>query len=490
MTSLAGKIENRTSLRELAGMIAVIAVPVALQNLLTTTASMLDTIMIAPFGEASVGALGLCAQFSTLMFSGYWGFMGGVMLFISQFFGAGDDENIERSYGMTMVFMMISGFVFGGLALFAPEKVMSLYTGNAEIRRIGAEYLRIAGYAYPLQVFAMVQSCLLRSIERVRIPLAGGAVGFVTNFTVNFILIYGRLGLPKMGVRGAAVGTVCAAVLNVAVVFALVKITNTPYMLCFRSHFRWKTALLKHYLRKSAPIIANEVLYGGVGNMLINIVLGHQSVAAVAATAVFRVIEGIIIAFFSGFSSAATVLVGQEIGAGNHEDGWSRAYRNIYLCQGLTAIVCVVLLLIRRPLFTAMGLSGESLAIASGMIMIFSVAGVLRMGNWCMNDTFRVGGDPAFGSVLEISFMFLMVQPAIHLADGPLGWPFLAVFALCYCDEPVRYVIMQLHMYSGKWIRPVSASGLETIGAFREKYGIILKNQKIQETTAGQNNEK
>ena len=81
--------------------LAAIAIPIALQNLLTTTASMVDTMMVAPLGEKSVGALGLCAQFSSLMFSGYWGFVGGGMLFFSQYFGAEDDAGIERSYGLT-----------------------------------------------------------------------------------------------------------------------------------------------------------------------------------------------------------------------------------------------------------------------------------------------------------------------------------------------------------------------------------------------------
>ena len=128
--------------------LAVIAVPIACQNLLTTTASMVDTMMVAPLGELSVGALGLCAQFSSLMFSGYWGFVGGGMLFISQYWGSGEDEGIERSYGMTWVCMMTVALVFGCLAVFAPELVMKIYTDKRAIQEIGASYLRIVGFAY------------------------------------------------------------------------------------------------------------------------------------------------------------------------------------------------------------------------------------------------------------------------------------------------------------------------------------------------------
>ena len=207
--------------------------------------------------------------------------------------------------------------------------------------------------------------------------------------------------------------------------------------------------------------------------MMINIVLGHQVDEAIAATAVFRTLEGVIIAFFSGFSNAASVLVGTEVGAGRHRTAFERAKRIVYLCSAVSGAACLTLFLLRKPLLRAMGLSGESYRIAAGMLLIFSYVAVIRMGNWAQNDTYRAAGDPAYGSVLEIVFMFLMVQPVIHLANDYFHAPFLLVFALCYCDEPIRFLLMQIHLYSGKWIRPVSEAGMATIEEFRDS----LKNK-------------
>ena len=153
--------------------VAVIAVPVALQNLLTTTGSMVDTMMLAPLGETTVGAVGLCAQFSSLMFSCYWGFVGGGMLFFAQYWGAKDDDGINRSYGMTLACMMTVAITFALLATLASETVMRVYTDKAAIQEIGIRYLRIVGFAYPLQILAMAMSALLRSTQRVKIPLFG-----------------------------------------------------------------------------------------------------------------------------------------------------------------------------------------------------------------------------------------------------------------------------------------------------------------------------
>ena len=151
--------------------VAAIAVPVALQNLLTTTGSMIDTVMLASLGKETVGGVGLCAQFSSLMFSGYWGFVGGGILFMSQYFGAKDDDGVNRAYGLTLSCMMVVGLIFMTLAVAFPGAVMRIYTDKPVIQKPGEEYLAIVGFAYPLQIFSMAMCALLRSTRRVRIPM-------------------------------------------------------------------------------------------------------------------------------------------------------------------------------------------------------------------------------------------------------------------------------------------------------------------------------
>ena len=216
--------------------IAIIAVPVALQNLLTTTGSMVDTMMLASLGEQTVGAVGLCAQFSSLMFAGYWGFVGGGMLFFAQYWGAKNDDGITRSFGITLSFMMAVGILFSFLALGAPEFIMSIYTDKPEIQKIGISYLRIVGFAYVLQVLSMAVSALLRSIEQVKIPLYGGMASVFANCLFNYLLIFGKFGFPKMGVRGAALGTVLAGLVNLLILLVFILKNRIPYVLEFWGH--------------------------------------------------------------------------------------------------------------------------------------------------------------------------------------------------------------------------------------------------------------
>ena len=459
--------------------VAVIAIPVALQNLLTTTGSMVDTMMIASLGETTVGAVGLCAQFSSLMFSGYWGFVGGGMLFFAQYWGAKDDDGIDRSYGMTLIAMMTVALTAACMAVFFPWTVMRLYTDKVTIQTIGVEYLHIVGFAYPLQVFSMAMSALLRSTERMRIPLYAAIASVLTNIALNWALIYGRLGLPALGIHGAALATVIAAGVNALVVILLAKTQKYPYIFHLRRHFRWTVAHLKEYLRKCFPILCNEVLIG-VGNMVINVVLGRQSEQAIAAIAVFRTLEGLVIGFFAGFSNAASVLVGKSVGAGELDTAYERAKRLVPLCGLSILAVCLLIVALHQPLLTALGLSGASFEICSQILLVYCAVAVIRMCNWAQNDTYRSAGDAVYGTVLEIVFMYFMVLPAVYLSGMRLGAPILIVFICCYCDEPIRFVLMQIHMYSGKWIKPVTDEGRTALPAFRARHNNHRKEEAAQ----------
>ena len=447
--------------------VAVIAIPVALQNLLTTTGSMVDTMMIASLGQTEVGAVGLCAQFSSLMFSGYWGFVGGGMLFISQYWGAKDEEGINRSYGLTLTCMMAVALLFCIFATVFPEGVMRLYTDKENIQKIGVEYLRIAGFSYPLMVFSMAMAVMLRCTERVRLPLYGSVAGVLVNVALNWVLIFGNLGFPAMGVRGAALATVIAQGCSIAVVAILANVARHPYLFAVSRHFRGLGALLPEYFKKCFPILMNEILIG-VGNMMINVVLGRQPEEAIAALAVFRTLEGLVIGFFAGFSNASSILVGKEVGAGNLRTAYARAWRLVYLCQLSIGLVGLLLIGLHTPILSMMGMKGASFDIAFGLVCIFALAAFIRMGNWVQNDTYRAAGDAVYGTVLEIVFMWVMLVPLVWCSGMVWHWPTLVVFALCYSDEPIRYVLMQIHLFRGTWIKPVTPEGRAKLEEFRE----------------------
>lgn len=462
MKDISGKFDWRRFLKN----VAIIAIPVALQNLMTSTGTMVDTMMIARVGETAVGAVGLCSQYSVLMLGCYWGFVGGGMLFISQYWGAQDDEGICRSYGLMLCCIMSVAVIFSSVALFAPQFIMRLYTDKVSIQEIGIQYLKIAGFSYPLALFSISASTLLRATERVRIPLYAAIGSVLSNIFLNWCLIYGNLGFPALGVRGAAIATVAAAGINLSIIFICCAATRYPYIFRFKAHFKWVGAKVREFFIKCLPIILNEVFLG-VGNMTVNAVLGRQSESAIAALAVFRTLEGFIISFFAGFSSSASVLVGKSVGAGNLEEGYQKAKRIMPLCVITVAFVGLLINLLKPNILHIMSLSGASFEIASYIIMVFMFVAMIRMGNWCMNDTFRSAGDSVTGTTLELVFMYIMVIPVVCITGLKLKVSIYLLFPLVYCDEIIRFIIMTVHLFSGRFIRPVTPQGKAALSEFR-----------------------
>ena len=445
--------------------VIAIALPIAFQNLLGTTASMVDTIMIGSQGELAVAAVGICSQISSLFFSSYFGFAGGALLFFAQYWGASNEKGINRTFGVSFVFMLLVSLIFCAMAVLKPDFLLGIYTDKQNIIDVGVNYIRIVGFAYPLQVIGVLISFLMRSTERVKAPLICSIVGLVVNFVLNWLLIYGRFGLPKMGPAGAAVGTLASAAVNLLMLLIFLLKGKSKVALKIRDMFHWEDGFLGSYLRKCFPIICNELLYG-VGQMLINIVIGHQDESAIAAMAAFRVIEGFVFAFFGGLADAGSVVVGKEVGAGRHMKAYQYAKGFAVLCPAITFVIVLIGLFVNQPLLGLFGLGSQAMEYGKYMIMIYLAAGTIRTCNYIINTNFRAGGEAVYGTVVEISCLFIISVPATWIAGMILHLPFLAVFAFVYTDEILRLIFETRYMRSGKWIKPVTEAGQAALPQF------------------------
>jgi len=448
--------------------LVAIALPIAFQNLLGTTASMVDTIMIGSQGELAVAAVGICSQISSLFFSCYFGFAGGSLLFFAQYWGARNEKGINRTFGLSMSFMLVVAILFGGFAVANPGMLLRIYTDKESIVEVAIPYIRIVGFAYPLQVLAQIMCFLMRSTERVKPPLICSILALITNFVLNWILIYGRFGFPQMGPAGAAVGTLVSGIVNVIGLLTFLLRDKTSVKLHLKEMFSWGNGFVPMYLGKCFPIICNELFYG-VGQMLINIVIGRQSEAAIAAMAAFRVLEGFVFAFFGGLADASSVLVGKEVGAGNHKKAYHSTVGFSILCPMITFTIVLIGLFLNEPLLGLFGLSAEAMNYGKYMLMIYLLMGTIRTCNYIMNTCYRAGGEAVFGTVLEISCLFLISVPATWIAGMVLHMPFLVVFAFVYTDEILRLICEVWYTWTGKWVKPVTESGQASLPEFQEQ---------------------
>lgn len=443
-----------------------IGMPVALQNLLTSTLSLVDSLMVGGLGSYVLGAVGLAGQFSSLLFAAYWGLASGGTMFFSQYWGSKDDKGICRSYGLTMSSMMLVGFIFMILAVFFPGMVMGVYTNDLKVQSIGIQYLRIIGFSYPLQVMSMAISCLLRSTENVKVPLYASIGSVLTNTCLNYLLIGGNFGAPALGVTGAAIASLTAAGVNLVILLWFALRDRMGYIRRLRDQFRWTRALIREYYVKCAPIIANELLYG-IGVLLINRVLGRQGADALAAVAIFRSIEGLIFAFFGGLANASSVMIGKQAGAGQLKEAYGDAKRLALLCPLITFSVCLMVVCLRGVILSWFSPSPATADYVRVMLLIYMIAAPLRTCNYIQVNTFRAGGETLLGAIFEIGGILLISAPVVNLTGLYLHWPFLLVFGSMYLEEVIKIFLETGCMLKGKWLKPVTPEGQAALPAFR-----------------------
>lgn len=441
-----------------------IGLPIAIQNVLASSLSLIDSLMVGSLGETALAAVGVANQWGGLLFSCYWGINCGGVLFFAQYWGARDYDGIRRAYGITMVSMLLVSLVFFAAGVLFPRQVMSIYSNEATVRELGAQYLRIVAMNYIISTVNTALSNLLRSVENVKLPLYTSIAGIATNTVLNWVLIYGRLGLPAMGVQGAAIATVISGLVSTGLLlFCTYKqggIAAVPLRKMFTVDFHFLGA----FYRKSMPIICNELFYG-IAMMLINMVLGRQGAGNFSALTIFRTLEGLIFAFFNGLCGASSVIIGKRVGAGELWEALRDARRLAILCPILTFTVCGVVFLLRNPILGMFSISDTYRAVAASLLAVYCFTGPMRTCNYIQVNMYRAGGESQMGMYFEVGGIWIFGVPLVFLAGMVFHWPFLAVFAMLYVEDAVKVVLESLYLRTGRWITPVTEAGQRAVAA-------------------------
>ena len=445
--------------REFFAEILRLGLPVAMQGLLTSSLSFIDSLMVGSCGETALAAVGAAGQFGSLLFGFYWGLCCGGTVFISQYHGIHDENGIRRAYGLTNSCMMFIAFVFGALACFFPETVMNIYVTDPDVAAMGVKYLRIVGVAYLFQTFSTSLSSLLSSTEKVKLPLIASIASIATNTGLNWLLIYGNLGAPQLGVVGAAIASVAAAVVNAAVlVIVCIKQKNIAVTHINRM-YHWSGRFIKEYFIKTSPLLVNEVMYS-LATLVVNIVYGRQGAGNLAAVSIFRTVEGLLFAFFRGLSNAGCVMVGKRVGAGSLNEAKRYSRWVTLLCPAISFTVCACVVLMRGPLLSLFDISDEVRLTVTYILTAYMILGPIRHTNYLQVNLFRSGGESRMGMFMEVGGIWLITVPMVLLTGMLIKAPFIIVFISSMVEELVKFPIEFKYMLSLKWIKPVTEEGI------------------------------
>ncbi len=436
-----------------------LVIPLAIQNLINVGVQSADVVMLGMVGENVLSASSLAGQVQFVMMLIFFGLSSGATVLTAQYWGKGNVRAIEKVLSIALRFSAGTALLFFVAAMAIPELLMRIFTADAAIIELGIGYLRIIAPSYLCISFTVIYLNIIRSVERVIISTVVFSISLVTNVSLNAIFIFGLLGVPAMGINGAALATTIARVIEVIIV-AIYAARNTTVRLRVKDFFSTHGVLMRDFFRYSGPTILNEMMWG-LAIATNSMIIGRLGAAAVAANSVAQVTRQLATVVGFGVANAAAIIIGKAIGANDARLAETSA-RRMLVASIVTGLAGATLIFFARPaIISFMSLSAEAKHYLELLLFIMCLFVIAQSFNAVfIVGIFRGGGDTRFGLLLDVGSLWFITLPLGALGAFVFHWPIEAVFWIIMSDEFIKLPFAYLRYRSGRWLRNVTRDNL------------------------------
>lgn len=430
-----------------------LAIPIALQNLVTFSVNLADTVMVGYLGDAAVSGMYMGNQIQTLLqvFSG--GIEGAILILAAQYWGKRDTGSIRRIVSIGTKLSLAVGLVLTLVCACFPAGIIRLFTADPATIETGSKYLGIVCWSYVF--FCITQSLIaaMRSVEIARIGLYVSTCSLFANVGLNYVLIFGKLGFPALGVEGAAIATLISRMLETAIIAGYVFLYDKRLGFQFSDLAVTDKLLLKDFIKYGMPIIAGQLVWAA--NMLASsAIMGRQTAAgAVAAMSIAGTVNNLAYVVMNGMSGAVGIITGKTIGAGLEDKMREYAKTVQILFLGLGLLTGAAVFLVKEPIISLYAVSNAAVAEATRYINVLSVTmiGTCYQAA-CLFGLVKSGGDISFVFKNDFIFVFFVVLPSAIIATV-LDAPAWVVFACLKCDQILKCFVAVVKINSFNWMK-------------------------------------
>ncbi len=439
--------------KELIKQMFKIGIPVALQNLISVLVNMLDTIMIGRVGEAQVGAINQVNSLYVFYNMFIWGICMGTVVITARYWGMGKTEPIRDMVGLSMRINMIAGVILSATTVLFPRQVMRLFAVDPEVIEYGVEYLSITAWFYILPAVTVTFLSNLRALGDVKISVVIYTCSCLTNLVLNWVLIYGNLGAPALGVKGAAVATAISK--SVECVLVLIYMYRLEKRIKFRMRYVFAKAsqYIPSFIKYGLPVFFSEFAWG-VGMTAQAANLGQYSKSFLAAYSLVMVILDLSTVAMCGFANASLIILGNMIGAGNDEEAkkWSKFFVIGGFAVGFVMMGIIFLIRPIAPYFIVCG--EETKEYIRKMLLICAYVDFCYGVSWNLGSgVLRAGGDTKFMAKIDVGTIIVLKCICGTLLGTVLHINPLIVMTVVCSDELIKAVIYLCKYFKGDWLK-------------------------------------
>ena len=443
-----------------------LALPIAIQNMLTGSFQLIDTLMVSKLGDVALSSVGMAGQWSWLLNLVSFGLCSGMSVFAAQYWGIKDYKSMRRVLGIALCTASVIAILFFIPACFFSTTVISFFNREAAVIESGSAYMKLACFSYPAVMLTVILSGFLRNIEKVRVPMYVSAVTTVLNAVLNYGFIFGKFGLPELGVRGAAAATCISSWTGPVLLLMISAFQKNHLVRSPKDLFSFKPHHITAFFKRAIPVVCNEALWA-TGIVVLNAVYSNMGYEYYAAVTILKTVVDLAFAFFVGLGNACVIMVGKSVGKGNIERAVNDSKRFALLVP-LTAFVIGILMVIFRGQLISIFNMGDNISeltvsTARTIILFVGLEMPLRMIAYVqVVGIFRSGGDTFIGMVCDVGSLWVFAVPAAILVSKVFALPFVAVLMTAYLAEDIpKSIFCLLHFRSLKWLKPVTSEGIK-----------------------------
>lgn len=437
--------------------VVIIALPIIIQNFIGSSLNIVDTVMIGKLGEKEIAAVGIGNQYFFLFNILIMGMFSGIAIYTSQYWGKRDIKSIRKILGLGLVFALIIGMVFTIVARIAPSFIISIFNTDPEVITLGADYLVIVCLSYIFTAVTFHYATASRCIEKTSVPMIVSGIALLVNTFFNWVLIFGNLGAPALGVKGAAIATLMARVLETFLLIGYIYWSNGVLAAKINELFSFDKSFVKMISLTMVPVLLNEACWG-LGSVMYNVIYGRIGTQAIASVQIATTVNNLFMVVIFGIGSATLVMVGNEIGKGNNENGYNYAKKSIILGCLVGVILSIGIILFSGTIVGVFDVSNEVKVWAKDILLVIACVMVIRIYNIIIIvGVLRGGGDTKVSLYIEAFTMWFIGVPLAFIGAFVLGLPVYMVYALCTAEEIVKFIFCFRRFKSRKWINNLVA---------------------------------
>lgn len=439
--------ERKRSLRK---EIVRLALPIALQQFMTALVGACDAIMLGKLSQDAMSAVSLATQVTFVFNLFMFAFMAGENMFVAQYYGKGDYTGISQVFSLVTKICGCIAVVFLAGTLFFPEQLMRILTNEETLIVLGSEYLRVIGISYVFSGIAQILLAIMKNCGAVNMSTLINGVMVILNIALNAVFIFGLSGFPKMGIKGAALATVLATVVQFlwSVGYVLCRIRAVKFSL--RS---CEKKLFGRFWQKTVPLLINNLAWG-IGFSMYSVIMGHLGTDAVAANGIANISKNLVVCFCLGLGNAGSIIVGNRLGADRLQEA-KEVGETLTKTAIIAGIVSGLVLIALSPFITKMvDLTPTARGYLQKMLLISSYYIAGKSVN-CMTigGIFAAGGDSKFGMLCDSVTLWCIIVPLGCICAFILKLPVMVVYFVLNLDEIIKLPVVYKHYKKYKWIK-------------------------------------